>query len=136
MPPAFVLTAYDYIETEENKWGQDVIIHTGLRAINITQLDDYAVDNAKDWPLDKDPFADLVVEPPVVSNRPKRRRTKRREASDGQGLANKPRKQQVCSVCNETGHNKLTCKRLTTLEGDTLGLGVLQSHMHTVGNLY
>jgi hypothetical protein len=75
--------------------------------------------------LDKDLFADLVVKPLVVSKRPRRRRTKRREASDGQGLANKLRKQQVCSVYNETKHNKLTCKRLTTLEEDTLRLGVL-----------
>jgi hypothetical protein len=34
--PISILTAYDYIETEENEWGQDVIIYTGLRAIDIT----------------------------------------------------------------------------------------------------
>ena len=75
--------------------------------------------------MNKDLFADLVVKLLVVSKRPRRRRTKRREAGDSQGPANKPRKQQAFSVCNKTGHNKLTCKRLTTLKGDTLGLGVL-----------
>jgi len=83
------------------------------------------VDNAVDLPLDEDPFEDLVVDPPVVPKHHGRRRTRRREASDGQGPVLKPRKSQICSVCSETGHNRSTCKRLQILEGDTVGLGVM-----------
>jgi hypothetical protein len=121
--PLSVLSAYDYIEIGMNEWGEDVTMHTGLQAIDITQLDDYAVvDNPS---LDEDPFADLVVDAPDVPQQSGRQRTKRREAGDGKGPLLKPRKLQTCSVCSEPRHNKLTCKCLQILEGDTLGLGVI-----------
>jgi hypothetical protein len=34
--PISILSAYDYIEIGQNEWGKDVIVHTGLRAIDIT----------------------------------------------------------------------------------------------------
>lgn len=74
----------------QNKWGEDVIVHTGLMAIDITQLDDYAVENH--LPLDDDPFADLVIEAPNVPRKAGRPRTKRREAGDGKGPLSKLRK--------------------------------------------
>lgn len=123
--PISILTAYDYIEMGKNEWGDDVTVHTGLRAVDITSLGDYVTDNAMDLPLDEDPFADIVIDPPVMPKHQGRRRTRRREAGDGQGPVSKPQKPQACSVCSEPGHNKSTCKRLTILEGDTLGLGVL-----------
>jgi hypothetical protein len=84
------------------------------------------VDNTISLSLDEeDPFADLVIDPPVVPKHHGRRHTKRRVAGDGQGAILKPRKLQVCSVCSETGHNKSTCKRLQILEGATIGLGVM-----------
>jgi hypothetical protein len=58
-----ILTAYDYIEIVQNEWSEDVAIHTGLRAIDITRLVDYVVDNAVDLPMDEDQHADLVVQP-------------------------------------------------------------------------
>jgi hypothetical protein len=120
--PISLLTAYDYIETSQNEWGDEITVHTGLRAIDVTRLHEYA---QPEWDPE-DPFADTTtLTAPEVQKLPGRRRTKRREAGDGKGPLVKPRKQQTCSVCSETGHNKLTCKRLQTLEGDTLGLGVL-----------
>jgi len=115
-----LLTAYDYIKIGENEWGDLITIHTGLRAIDVTRLDEYAKPS---WDPE-DPFADTVALP-EVQKLPGRRRTKRREAGDGKGLLVKPRKAQTCSVCSATGHNKLRYKRLTILEGDTAGLGVL-----------
>jgi SWIM zinc finger len=123
--PLAILSAYDYIEIGMNEFGEDVTIHTGLRAIDITRLDDYAVQESGSSTLDEDPFADLVVDPPEVPRRSGRQRTKRREAGDGKGPLSKPQKPQTCSVCSEPGHNKLRCKRLQILEGDTPGLGVM-----------
>jgi hypothetical protein len=119
---ASLLTAYDYIEIGENEWGDSITIHTGLRAIDVTRLNEYAEPN---WDP-KDPFADTnAVALLEVRKLPGRRRTKRRKAGDGKGPLVKPRKAQTCSVCSATGHNKLRCTRLTILEGDTAGLGVL-----------
>jgi hypothetical protein len=123
--PLSILSAYDYIKVGTNEWGEDVTIHTGLQAIDITRLDDYAVVENGSSSLDEDPFADLVVDPPDVPRRSGRQRTKRREAGDGKGPLVKPQKPQICSVCSKPGHNKRKCKRLQILEGDTLGLGVM-----------
>jgi len=43
--PISILTAYDYIELSTNEHGEDVTVHTSLRAIDITRLDDYVADN-------------------------------------------------------------------------------------------
>jgi hypothetical protein len=99
-------------------------VHTSLRAIDITRLSDVVVDNVVDLSLYEDPFADLVIDPLAVRKQQGRRRTRRREAGDGQGPLLKLRKPQTCSVCNEPSHNKKSCKRLQILEGDTVGLGV------------
>jgi hypothetical protein len=118
--PASLLTAYDYIEMGENEWGDPITIHTGLQAIDVTQLSD-----EPNWDPE-DLFADTIqIAAPEVQKLPGRRRTRRREASDGKGPLVKPRKAQTCSVCGATRHNKLRCKRLTILEGDTARLGVL-----------
>jgi hypothetical protein len=74
--PISILIAYDYIEIGQNEWDDDVIVHTGLQAVDITSLAEYAIDDAVDLPLD-DLFADLVVEPPEVPKHQGRRRTKR-----------------------------------------------------------
>lgn len=89
---------YDYIEMGMNGWGEDVIMHTGLRAIDITRLDDYAAVENRSSTSSEDPFADLVVDPPELLRRSGRQRTKRREAGDGKGPLVKPQKQQACSV--------------------------------------
>jgi hypothetical protein len=52
-------------------------MHTGLQAINITRLDDYAVVENRSSPLGENPFADLVVNPLDVPQRSGRQRTKR-----------------------------------------------------------
>jgi len=98
------------------------MVHTGLRAVDITRLGDHEPTDAVVG--SPDPFADLVVDPPDV---PKLRgkQKKRREASDSKGPIEKLTKPQVCRLCNKPGHNKATCKRLIQLEGETLGLGVL-----------
>jgi hypothetical protein len=106
---------------DENEWGDPITIHTGLRAIDVTRLDDYAKPN---WDPE-DLFTDTSVAPPEVRKLPGRQRTKRREAGDGKGPLVKLRKVQTCSVCSIARHNKRKCKRLTVLEGDTAGLGVL-----------
>jgi hypothetical protein len=121
IPRWYLSASLDYIEIGENEWGDPITIHTGLRAIDVTRLDDYAEPN---WDPE-DPFADTSVAPLEVQKLPSRRRTKRREAGDGKGPLVKPRKVQTCSVCSIAGHNKRKCKRLTVLEGDTAGLGVL-----------
>ena len=63
-----VLTAYDYLVQGQNEFGEDAIVHTGLRAIDITRLDEYTNPNTN--PDLDDPFKDIVVEPPHV---PKKR---------------------------------------------------------------
>jgi hypothetical protein len=108
----------------QNEWGEEVTMHTSLQAIDITCLSDVVVDNAADLSLYEDPFADLVLDPLAVRKQQGRRRTKRREAGDGQGPLLKLRKPQTCSVYNKPSHNKKSCKRLQILEGDTVGLGV------------
>jgi hypothetical protein len=75
--PLAILLAYDYIEIGMNEFGEDVTIHTGLQAIDITRLDDYAVRESGSSALDEDLFADLVVDPPKVPRRSGRQRTKR-----------------------------------------------------------
>lgn len=120
--PISLLSAYDYIEIGQNEWGDDVTIHIGLCGIDITHLDDCVVDNPL---LDEDPFIDLVVEAPDVP-RLRGRHAKRRQAGDGKGPLFKAPKPQTYSVCNEPGHNKRSCTRLQILEGDTVGLGVIQ----------
>lgn len=72
--PISILSAYDYIEIGQNEWGEDVTVHTGLRAVDITRLDDYAAESLS---LEEDPFADLVVEALDVYIKQGRRRTKR-----------------------------------------------------------
>jgi hypothetical protein len=98
------------------------MVHTGLWAIDITRLDEYST-GPTDLDLD-DPFKDIIVEPPPV---PKKRgkQKKRREASDGKGPLQKVQKPQVCSMCDKPGHNKKKCTKLTILEGESIGLGVL-----------
>jgi hypothetical protein len=91
-----------------NGWGEDVTMHAGLRAIDITCLDDYAVIETGFPSLDEDPFADLVVDPLDVPRRSGRQRTKRREAGGGKGPLSKPWKPQTCSVCSEPGHKMIT----------------------------
>jgi hypothetical protein len=39
---ASLLTVYDYIEMDKNEWGDLITIYTGLRAIDVTRLDNYA----------------------------------------------------------------------------------------------
>jgi hypothetical protein len=46
-----------------NELGEDVIMHTGLQGIDITRLEDHAI--ADDGLLGDDPFADLVIDPPI-----------------------------------------------------------------------
>jgi hypothetical protein len=120
--PLSLLTAYDYLYQGENEFGEPVIVHTGLRAVDITRLSDFELTDPIAGSLD--PFADLVVDPPEVPKL-RGRQKKRREAGDGKGPIKKFSKPQVCKLCNEPGHNKTTCKRLIELEGDTPGLGVL-----------
>ena len=69
--PVSVLTAYDCLEHSENEWGQEIMIHTGLRAIDINQLE---VDQPVEQELDEDPFKDLEVDPPIVRKRKGRKR--------------------------------------------------------------
>jgi hypothetical protein len=73
-----------------NEFNEETIIHIGLRAIDITRLNDY-----KDYttPLVDDPFANLVVEPPEVRKTQGRQPKKRQEASDSKGPLEKPRKE-------------------------------------------
>jgi hypothetical protein len=120
--PLEVLGAYDYLVQGRNEEGEEVMIHTGLQAIDINCLHVYIAS-----PIDpdfEDPFADIELEPPPI---PKKRgkQTKRREAGDGKGPLYKPQKPQVCSVCGVAKHNKKKCKNLLRLEGDSAGLGVL-----------
>jgi len=117
--PISLLTAYDYVEIGMNKWGDEITVHTGLQAIDITQLNEYAKPT---WDPE-DPFAE-PLKPPEVQKLPGRRRTKRREAGDGKGPLVKPRKKQECSVCGKDTHNRRKCTRLTELERGTAGLGV------------
>ena len=114
--------AYDYLSQGQNEFGEDVIVHIGLRAIDITRLDEYTT-SPTNLDLD-DPFRDIVVEPPPV---PKKRgkRQKRREAGDRKGPIQKVQRPQVCSLCDEPGHNKKTCRKLTILERDSIGLRIL-----------
>jgi hypothetical protein len=119
--PISVLTAYDYLFHGLNEFGEDVVMHTGLRAIDITHLEDFTTITTD---LDEDPFADLVVEPPAVSKK-RGRRPKRREAGDGKGPFQKVQKPQVYSVCYELGHNKKRCKELIRLEGNSIGIGII-----------
>jgi hypothetical protein len=63
-------------------------VHTGLRAIDITRLDESTTITTN---LDDDPFADLVVEPPAISKK-RGRPPKRREAGDGKGPLQKVQK--------------------------------------------
>jgi hypothetical protein len=117
-----VLGAYDYLSQGQNEFGEDVIIHIGLRAIDITRLDEHTTSSI-DSDVD-DPFRDIVVEPPPV---PKKRgkQQKRREAGDEKGPLQKAQRNQVCSQCDQPGHNKKRCRKLTILEGDSIGLGLL-----------
>jgi hypothetical protein len=96
------------------------MVFTGLRAVDITRLDDYSAAPAGS----PDPFADLVVDPPEV---PKLRgkQKKRREAGDSKGPIKKLSKPKKCKLCDEPGHNRATCKRLIQLEGESIGLGVI-----------
>jgi hypothetical protein len=119
--PISVLGAYDYIANTINEFNEEVIIHIGLQAIDITRLDDYEDCTT---PLVDDSFADLVVEPLEIRATRGRRPKKRREAGDGKGPFEKRRKEQVCSLCNEPRYNRKTCKRPIELEGNTPGLGV------------
>lgn len=118
--PVSVLTAYDYLEHGQNEWGEDIIIHTGLRAVDIDRLDD---DPPAAELLYEDPFKDLQVNPPIVGKR-KGKKGKRRTAGDGKGPLNKPPRTQGCGVCGEPGHNRITCKRLVILEGTADGIGI------------
>jgi hypothetical protein len=122
--PLSLLTAYDYLYKGQNNHGKAVTVFTGLRAVDITRLGDYETTTISTTLGSPDPFADIVVNPPQV---PKLRgkQKKRQEASDGKGPIQKLSKPQVCKLCNESGHNRATCKRLIQLEGDSLGLGVL-----------
>jgi hypothetical protein len=119
--PISLLTAYDYLSLGSNEYGEPVMVHTGLRAVNITRLGDHEPTDAV---VGLDLFADLVVDSLDV---PKLRgkQKQRREASDGKGPIKKLTKPQVCRLCNKPGHNKATCRQLIQLEGKTLGLGVL-----------
>jgi hypothetical protein len=117
--PASVLSAYNYIEHTQNEWGDDIIIHTGLRAVDISQLKDEPGEASED----EDPFKDLEIEPPTVRKH-KGRQGKRRKAGDGKGPLNKGQQAQVCGVCGEQGHNRKTCSRLTILEGTSQGIGI------------
>lgn len=85
--PISLLTAYDYIETGQNEWGDEITVHTGLRAVDVTQLHEFA---QPEWDPE-DPFADTTtLTAPEVQKLPGRRRTKRREAGDGKGPLVKP----------------------------------------------
>jgi hypothetical protein len=110
----------------QNEWGEDVTIHTGLRGIDITNLDIKVVDNPSldEDPFSEDPFSNLVVNAPEVPRR-RGQPSKRRQAGDGKGPLFKAPNPQTCSVCSEPGHNRKTCNRLQILEGDTAGLGVI-----------
>ena len=120
--PLEVLGAYDYLVQGRNEEGEEVMIHIGLRAIDINCLDEYTAGPTD--PDFEDPFADIEVEPPPV---PKKRgkQGKRREAGDGKGPLHKPQREQVCSICSVVGHNKKKCKKLLRLEGEASRLGVL-----------
>ena len=115
-----MLTAYDYLEHGQNELGEDIIIHTGLRAVDIDQLDN---DLPAAQLLDEDLFKDLQVNPPIVEKR-KGKKSKRCTAGDGKGLLNKPPRTLGCGVCGEPGHNRMTCKRLVILEGTADGIGI------------
>jgi hypothetical protein len=101
--PIIVLGAYDYLSQDQNEFGEDVMVHIGLQAIYITRFDEYTT-GSTDLDLD-DPFRDIVVEPPPV---PKKRgkQQKRREAGDEKDPLQKVQRQQVCSQCDQLGHNK------------------------------
>ena len=106
----------------QNEFGEEIMVHRGLRAIDITRLDEYTTSSSNQDI--EDPFQDVIVEPPPVPKK-RGRQTKRREAGNGKGPLQKVSKPQVCSVCDKEGHNKKTCKKLTILEGDSIGLRVL-----------
>jgi hypothetical protein len=101
------------------------MLHTGLRTIDVTRLDEFTTtcNNTRATGLDDDPFADLVVEPPPVPEK-RGRKQKLREAGDGKGPLEKVQKPKVCSVCDEPGHNK-KCKMLIRLEGESARLGII-----------
>jgi len=121
--PISLLTVYDYLSLGSNEYGEPVMVHTRLQAVDITCLGDHKPTDAVVG--SPDPFADLVVDPPdVLKLRGKQK--KRREASDGKGPIKKLTKPQICKLCNKPGHNKATCRQLIQLEGETLGLGVLR----------
>ena len=118
--PVSVLTAYDYLEHSQNKWGQDIIINTGLQAIDINRLE---VDEPVEQELDEDPFKDLDIDPPIVRKR-KGRKGKRRTAGDGKGPLNKAQRVLGCGICGDPGHNRKTCTQLVILEGTAQGIGM------------
>ena len=118
--PVSVLTAYDYLEHSRNKWGEEIVIHTGLRAVDINRLE---VEPAAEQLLDEDPFKDLQVDPPIVRKR-KGRKGKRRVAGDGKGPLNGAQRTQGCGICGEAGHNRKTCTQLVILEGTAQGIGI------------
>lgn len=124
--PIYLLQAYEYIEESINEHGETVICYIGLRAIDITELEasSGALGGAIGLGEDEDPFADLVVEPPVIPKK-KGRKGKRRQAGDGKGPLHKHQKPQTCKVCGEQGHNRLTCTKLTELEGGAPGMGII-----------
>jgi hypothetical protein len=99
--------------------GDDIIIHTGLRAVDISQLKDGPGETSED----EDPLKVLEIEPPIVRKR-KGRQGQRCKAGDGKGPLDKAERAQVCGVCGEQGHNRKTCSRLTILEGTSQGIGI------------
>jgi hypothetical protein len=55
--PISVLTAYDYLVQGQNEFSEDIMVHTGLRAIDVTRLDEFTTtcNNTTATGLDDDP---------------------------------------------------------------------------------
>jgi hypothetical protein len=83
--PVSVLTAYNYLEHGENEWGKEIMIYTGLRAIDINRLE---VDQPVEQELNEDPFKDLQIDLPIVCKR-KGKKGNRCTASERKGLLNR-----------------------------------------------